>query len=99
MNEFRLLSWPELEHASLRTAHCRVLHAMSQRHASVDELAQASGLARPMVRRFIRELDHRGLLHKRRRGGHPLAWMSPMRRRSPAAELQLISVGGALHHP
>ena len=65
MKEYKLLGWPELPAAYHRTAYRRMLHEMSQRHASVAQLMQASGLARAAVKEFVELLLECGVLSER----------------------------------
>jgi hypothetical protein len=65
MKEYRLLGWPDLPAAYHRTAYRRMLHEMSQRHASVVQLMHASGLARTTVKDFVDLLSEHGVLDER----------------------------------
>lgn len=65
MKEYKLLGWPELPAAYHRIAYRRMLHEMSQRHVSIVQLIQASGLARPAVKEFVELLQERGMLSER----------------------------------
>jgi len=60
MKEYRLSSWPELPPHARRTAHRRILSAMSQRHQSVAQLMDCSGLKRTEVVAFVEMLEAGG---------------------------------------
>jgi hypothetical protein len=65
MKEYRLTGWPELDPPFHRTAHHRMSNDMSQRFMTVPQLAQASGLKRHEVRRFLQALQALHLLEER----------------------------------
>ena len=65
MKEFKLSAWPELLPAHNRTAYRRMLNDMSHRYASLQQLAESSGLPRTEVRHFLELLEARGVLHER----------------------------------
>lgn len=65
MKEYKLLGWPELPAAYHRIAYRRMLHEMSQRHASVVQLMHASGLGRAPVKEFVELLSEHGMLDER----------------------------------
>jgi hypothetical protein len=60
MKEYRLASWPELPANSGRTAHRRLLSAMSQRHQSIAQLVECSGLKRTEVMTLVERLEMSG---------------------------------------
>ena len=60
MKEYRLSSWPELPAHAHRTAHRRILSAISQRHQSVAQLMECSGLKRTEVIAFVEMLETQG---------------------------------------
>jgi len=60
MKEYRLSSWPELPAHAHRTAHRRMLSAMSQRYQSVAQLMECSGLKRTEVIAFVEMLEAQG---------------------------------------
>jgi hypothetical protein len=60
MKEYRLSSWPELPAHAHRTAHRRILSAMSQRHQTVSQLMDCSGLKRTEVITFVEMLEVQG---------------------------------------
>ena len=62
MKEYRLSSWPELPAHAHRIAHRRMLGAMSQRHQTVAQLMDCSGLKRTEVIAFVELLDAGGHL-------------------------------------
>jgi hypothetical protein len=65
MKEYRLLAWPELSSEFKRTAHRRVLGEMSQRHMSITQLADVSGLKKSELKTLMEMLDTRGVLDER----------------------------------
>jgi len=65
MKEYRLSSWPELPAHARRTAHRRMLSAMSQRHQTVAQLLDCSGLKRTEVIAFVDWLEAGGHLTTR----------------------------------
>lgn len=65
MKEFRLRAWPDLPPAYHRIAYRRMLSDLSQRHLSVQQLVNSSGLTRLEVRAFLNLLGERGLLSER----------------------------------
>jgi hypothetical protein len=60
MKAYRLSSWPELPAHARRTAHRRILSAMSQRHQTVIQLVECSGLKRTEVIAFVDMLETAG---------------------------------------
>lgn len=90
MKQYKLAAWPDLPAAFHRTAYRRMLHQMSQRFVSVQQLMRASGLTRNAVVRFLDTLTERSLLVEREHANRdslfdslmPLAWL----RRTFAAE-------------
>ncbi len=80
MKEYRLAAWPNLGPQHRRTAYRRLLSDMSQRHVSLAELCERSGLARREVRSFLATLAERGSLITRDapRAGWPLS-LRPLR--------------------
>ena len=60
MKEYRLASWPDLPANARRTAHRRLLSAMSQRHQSVAQLVECSGLKRTEVMALVERLEGSG---------------------------------------
>lgn len=83
MKQYKLAAWPDLPAAFHRTAYRRMLHQMSQRHVSVQQLMHASGLTRNAVMQFLDILSARALLVEREHAGRdslfdslmPLAWL------------------------
>ena len=69
MKEHRLAAWPELRGALDRTAYRRMLSDMSQRHMTVPQLVESSGLRRVEVQTFLDWLDERHLLISREHHG------------------------------
>jgi hypothetical protein len=65
MKHYKLSGWPDLPPQYHRTAYRRMLHLMSQRYASVTQLANESGLARPAVMAFLELLSSRSVLRER----------------------------------
>ena len=65
MKVYRLAAWPELRGPHARIAYRRLLSEMSQRHLTVAQLAESSGLRRQEVQAFVEWLDERGLLSTR----------------------------------
>ena len=65
MKQYKLAAWPELPASFHRTAYRRMLHRMSQRHVSVQQLMHESGLARAAVIQFLDTLQERNLLDAR----------------------------------
>ncbi|MGA0608794.1 hypothetical protein [Caldimonas sp. KR1-144] len=65
MKQYKLSGWPDLPPPYHRTAYRRMLHLMSQRYASVPQLANESGLARPAVMAFLELLSARSVLRER----------------------------------
>jgi hypothetical protein len=65
MKQFRLAAWPQLRAPFDRIGHRRMLSDMSQRHLSVAQLVESSGLRRHEVREFLGVLESRGLIAKR----------------------------------
>lgn len=62
MKHYKLARWPELEAPFHRTVYRRMLHQMSQRYVSVQQLVHESGLSRAAVVQFIDTLAERKLL-------------------------------------
>lgn len=65
MKHYKLAAWPDLPASFHRTAYRRMLHRMSQRHVSVQQLMHESGLARAAVMQFLDSLHERELLDER----------------------------------
>lgn len=65
MKQYKLAAWPDLPASFHRTAYRRMLHRMSQRHVSVQQLMHESGLARAAVMQFLDTLEERKLLDQR----------------------------------
>lgn len=65
MKQYKLGAWPDLPASFHRTAYRRMLHRMSQRHVSVQQLMHESGLARAAVMQFLEILHERQLLDER----------------------------------
>ena len=72
MKVYRLAAWPELRGPHARIAYRRLLSEMSQRHLTVAQLAESSGLRRQEVQAFVEWLDERGLLSTREHASHRL---------------------------
>lgn len=53
MKEYKLAAWPDLPAAYRRTAFRRVLHEMSQRFVTQQQLQQISGLSRHDLSDFL----------------------------------------------
>lgn len=62
MKAYRLTAWPDLGAAFERTPYRRMLSDMSQRHVSVAELCERSGLPRHEVLAFVDRLSAAGQL-------------------------------------
>lgn len=62
MKHYKLAAWPDLPSAFNRTGYQRMLHQMSQRHVSVQQLMHESGFARGAVMQFLDSLSDRQLL-------------------------------------
>lgn len=69
MKQYKLAAWPDLPASFHRTAYRRMLHRMSQRHVTVQQLMHESGLARAAVLQFLDSLQERELLDERE---HPI---------------------------
>ena len=65
MKHYKLVAWPDLPAPFHRTAYRRMLHQMSQRHVSVQQLIHESGLSRAAVTQFLDTLIARHLLTER----------------------------------
>ncbi|RZT93658.1 hypothetical protein [Rivibacter subsaxonicus] len=80
MKHYKLSGWPDLPPVYHRTAYRRMLHLMSQRFASVAQLTNESGLARPAVIAFLDMLGERQVLREQEVGapdslfGNSLSW-------------------------
>jgi hypothetical protein len=61
MKEYRLAAWPELRPPYDRIAYRRMVSDMSQRHMTVWQLVDASGMRRLEVQNFIEILQARGV--------------------------------------
>ena len=72
MKEYRLAAWPELRPPYQSTAHRRLLSAMSQRHMTLWQLVEASGLRKLEVQNFVDMLESRGLIDERERSSDAL---------------------------
>lgn len=81
MKHYKLSAWPDLPAPFHRTAYRRMLHQMSQRYVSVQQLVQESGLARGEVLQFLDTLSERALLDLREhstphaRAAGPFGWL------------------------
>ena len=84
MKEYRLAAWPEIRGVPYdRVAYRRLLGEMSQRHLTLSQLVEVSGLRRLEVQNFIDMLDARGLIKQRERPrlawhavlARPIAWV------------------------
>jgi hypothetical protein len=79
MKEYRLAAWPDLRPPYDRMAYRRMVSALSQRHMTVWQLVDASGLRRIEVQNFIEVLQARGvMLERRRRGPSFVGALSPV---------------------
>jgi len=65
MKQYRLAAWPQLRAPFDRIGHRRMLSDMSQRHLSLSQLVESSGLRRHEVRAFLGMLESRGLIAER----------------------------------
>jgi hypothetical protein len=65
MQEYRLASWPELPAHFRHAGHRRILSDMSQRHMTLAQLSDASGLKRLEVTHFIEFLEAGGHVTRR----------------------------------
>lgn len=65
MKEYRLSAWPELGATYERTPYRRILSDMSQRHVTLAQLYERSGLPRQQVSAFVSMLVDRGLVAQR----------------------------------
>ena len=72
MKEYRLAAWPELRPPYQHTAYRRLLSDMSQRHLTLAQLVDASGLRRLEVQNFVEMLLARGLITERDHRGEDL---------------------------
>lgn len=86
MKEYKLSAWPDLPASFRRMAYRRMLHCMSERHASIHELREESGLRRTAVVQFLETLSERAVLQARERaasaprlGWLKAAWRPPRR--------------------
>jgi len=67
MKTYRLAAWPQLRPPFDKIAYRRMLSDMSQRHVSVAQLVEASGLRRSEVQHFLDMLGAEHLLSERER--------------------------------
>ena len=67
MKTYRLAAWPQLRPPFDKIAYRRMLSDMSQRHVSVAQLVDTSGLRRSEVRQFLDMLGAEHLLSERER--------------------------------
>ena len=67
MKTYRLAAWPQLRSPFDKIAYRRMLSDMSQRHVSVAQLVEASGLRRSEVQQFLDMLGAEHLLSERER--------------------------------
>jgi hypothetical protein len=75
MTEYKLSGWPDLpERQFTRTAYQRMLHALSLRYATVDQLARQTGLPRRQVKRFLKQLKAIGVTEIRQTSDWMLGW-------------------------
>ncbi len=65
MKTYRLAAWPQLRPPYDKIAYRRMLSDMSQRHVSVAQLVEASGLRRSEVQQFLDMLGTEHLLSER----------------------------------
>jgi hypothetical protein len=65
MKQYRLLAWPELHPEHNRIAYRRLLSDMSQRHVTIAQMADTSGLRRNAVRDFVDSLITKGVVEVR----------------------------------
>lgn len=65
MKEFRLVAWPQLRAPFDRIAYRRMLSDMSNRHMSLAQLTECSGVGRREARAFLDMLNARQLLAER----------------------------------
>jgi predicted Rossmann fold nucleotide-binding protein DprA/Smf involved in DNA uptake len=65
MKEYRLSAWPDLDASYERTPYRRILSDMSQRHVTLAQLYERSGLPRQQVSAFVAMLVERGLVIQR----------------------------------
>ena len=65
MKEYRLASWPELPAHFRHAGHRRILSDMSQRHMTLAQLGDSSGLRRMEVIHFIEFLEAGGHVTER----------------------------------
>jgi len=72
MKEHRLASWPELPAHFRHAGHRRILSDMSQRHMTLAQLSDASGLKRLEVTHFIEFLEAGGHVTSRIAATEPL---------------------------
>ena len=77
MKHYKLSAWPDLPAPFHRTAYRRMLHQMSQRYVSVQQLVQESGLARGEVLQFLDTLSERALLDLREHSTPPARATGP----------------------
>jgi hypothetical protein len=80
MKEYRLASWPELPAHFRHAGHRRILSDMSQRHMTLAQLSDASGLKRLEVTHFIEFLEA---------GGHATRRIAATEPRLPRAMRQI----------
>ena len=62
MKEYRLLAWPQLQPPFDRIAHRRMLSDMSNRHMTLAQLVECSGIRRHEVRTFLDMLESHALI-------------------------------------
>ena len=62
MKQYRLAAWPQLRAPFDRIGHRRMLSDMSQRHLSLSQLVESSGLRRHEVRAFLGMLDRKSVV-------------------------------------
>ena len=79
MKHYKLAAWPDLPASFHRTAYRRMLHRMSQRHVSVQQLMHESGLARAAVMQFLDTLNERELLDEREQSDTPSSFFGSLR--------------------
>ncbi len=65
MKAHRLLAWPDLPEELQRTAHRRALSQLSQRHLTLAQVVEASGLRKAEARTLLALLDRMGMLDEK----------------------------------
>lgn len=88
MKAYRLLAWPDLPEELRRTAHRRALNQLSQRHLTLLQLSEASGLRKAEAKTLLALLDRMGMLDEKTVGEassfrDSLGRLMGLRRRTP----------------